>query len=243
MRARAFILLLAAVVTTGCLRYEYEHEFWLRVDGSGQVFVTGQPALWHAFKGVGHGPDSAAEVTTDAVRELFTRSGLRVKSVTLTHRGGRPYVFVSADFTDISRLHDTPAFPDLDVRLVHEGDRLRLSGTWRRPPETSALVPDQSGLMAVRFHLPSKVYEHKNAADGVERGNIVAWRQELGSALRGQPLELGAVMDERSILWSTVGLFGTAIGGAVVLLLTLLYWVFRQGRKATPSSGAGPAPK
>ena len=42
----------------------------------------------------------------------------------------------------------------------------------------------------------------------------------------------GAVMDPRSILWSTVGLFGTAIGAAVALLLALLYWVFRKGKTA-----------
>jgi hypothetical protein len=231
MQARWAVLLLAAAVTTGCLRYEYEHEFWLRVDGSGQVFVTGQPALWKAFKGVGRGEGAAATVTTDAVRELFTRSGLRVKRVTLTHRDGRAYVFVSADFADVSRLSTTPAFPDLDVRLVSDGERLRLEGTWKRPPQTQAVVSDPSGLMAVRFHLPSKVYEHKNAAAGVERGNIVAWRQELTAALRGEPLHFGAVMDRRSILWSTVGLFGTAIGTAVVLLLGALYWVHRKGRR------------
>jgi hypothetical protein len=235
MRTRALVLFLAAAVTTGCLRYEYEHEFWLRVDGSGQVFVTGQPALWHAFKAVGHGPDGADAVTPEAVAELFTRAGLRVKRATLTRRSGRSYVFVSADFDDISQLSGNAAFPDLDVHMVHERSRLRLEGTWKRPAGTTAVVQDQSGLMAVRFHLPSKVYEHMNAAEGVERGNIVAWRQELGSALRGQPLHFGAVMDERSILWSTVGLFGTAIGGALALLLALLYWVFRQGRKARPS--------
>jgi hypothetical protein len=232
MRARWAALLLAAAVTTGCLRYEYEHEFWLRVDGSGQVFVTGRPDLWNAFKGVGRRDDPDGTVTTEAVRELFTRAGLRVRRVTLTHRGGRPYVFVSADFDDIRLLSRTAAFPDLEVRFTPDGDRLRLEGTWRRPPNTGAVVADPSGLMAVRFHLPSKVYEHRHAADGVERGNIVAWRQDLVAALRGEPLAIGAVMDHRSILWSTVGLFGIAIAAAVALLLAALYWLFRKGRRA-----------
>ena len=54
--------------------------------------------------------------------------------------------------------------------------------------------------MAVRFHLPSKVYEHKNAVEGVERGNIVGWRQDVAQGLAGRPLELGAVIGPRSIL-------------------------------------------
>ena len=32
----------------GCVAYEYEHEFWLDVDGSGTVYVTGRPSLWTA---------------------------------------------------------------------------------------------------------------------------------------------------------------------------------------------------
>jgi hypothetical protein len=233
------VLVLLAAVTSGCLRYEYEHEFWLRVDGSGQVFVTGQPALWNAFKGIGQRSDPDGTVTTEAVAELFTRSGLHVKRATLTHRDGRAYIFVSADFEDVSRLSKSPAFPDLDVRLVRDGDHLRLDGTWQRPAGLAGNVSDAAGLMAVRFHLPSKVYEHKNAASGVERGNIVAWRQEVAAALRGDALAFGAVMDERSILWSTMGLFGTAIGAAVMLLFGLLYWVSRKGRA---KRDAGPEP-
>ena len=45
--------------------------------------------------------------------------------------------------------------------------------------------------MAVRFHLPSKVYSHRNAFAGVERGNIVGWRQTVAEGLAGRPLELG----------------------------------------------------
>lgn len=85
--------------------------------------------------------------------------------------------------------------------------------------------------MAVRFHLPAKIYDHQNASDGVERGNIVGWRQELSSALAGSPLVLGATMDERSILGSTVALFGWAIAGACALLAGTIYLVFLKGKK------------
>jgi hypothetical protein len=229
------VVVLLALSLGGCLTYEYEHEFWLKVDGSGRVYVTGQPWLWQAFKNVGTAADPEGTATPEAVRALFEKSGLRVRRTTLTRRRGRPYVFIAADFDDVSRLSATPAFPDLDVRLVRDGERLRLEGAWR-PKGTSSTRREADGLMAVRFHLPSKVYEHKNASDGVERGNIVGWRQDVAAGLRGEGLAFGATMDQRSILWSTVGLFGSAIVLALATLGGVLYYLFRKGRGATSSS-------
>jgi hypothetical protein len=229
-------VLLATLASRGCLVYEYEHEIWLNVDGSGSVYVTGPPALWTAFKGLGKPEDPGGTATPDAARALFEASGLRVRRATLTHRGGRPYLFVAADFSDVNRLSGSRAFPDLDLRLVREGDRLRLSGTWRRPDATrSVVVGARDGLMAVRFHLAAKIYDHRNASDGVERGNILGWRQELSAALAGNPLVLGATMAERSILGSTVALFGWAIAAALALLGGSLYLAFRTGRRPRPA--------
>jgi len=86
--------------------------------------------------------------------------------------------------------------------------------------------------MAVRFHLPSKVYSHRNAFAGVERGNIVAWRETVTEGLAGRPLDVGALIDRRSILRSTIGLFAIAIVLALGILATVLWWVVRKGRKA-----------
>ena len=217
----------------GCVTYEYEHEFWLDVDGSGTVYVTGRPELWAAMKGLAGARSPDEDAARGAARELFESSGLRVRRVTLTHRGGRPYLFVSADFDDVNRLAGTPAFPDLALRFQPENGALRLHGVWRRPPGRPDLAPsDGDGLMAVRFHLPSKVYSHRNAFDGVERGNIVGWRQTVAEGMAGRPLEVGAVMDRRSILLSTVGLFAAAIVAALAILGGTLYWVARRGRAA-----------
>ena len=225
---RAVLALLLAASLRGCVAYEFEHEFWVRVDGSGTVNVTARPELWTAMKGLPRTDDGR-----DAVRALFEASGMRVRRVTLTHRQGRPYLFVSADFPDVSRLAGTPAFPDLVLSLRPDGDNLRLDGRWARPPGLPDPGPDQrDGLMAVRFHLPSKVYSHRNAFAGVERGNIVGWRQTLTEGLAGRPLDLGAVIDRRSILMSTVGLFAAAIAVALVLLGGALYWVVRAGRRS-----------
>lgn len=229
--------LFLAALLQGCLVYEYEHEFWLRADGSGTVYVTGRPGLWTAFKGLGRPDAIEATVTREAARALFERSGLRVKRVTLTRRDGRPYLFLSADFDDVNKLNGTAAFPDLRIGLRPESDRLRLEGTWARPGTAPDLGSrDRDGLMAVRFHLPAKVYEHKNAVGGVERGNIVAWRQDVAQALDGHGLDFGATMDRRSILHSTVGLFALAIGLGLSLLGLTLFLVFRKGQRRAASA-------
>jgi len=228
-RLAAALLLVTAL--RGCLTYEYEHEIWLQVDGSGVVHVTGRPALWTAFKSLPldeNDPDSMKR----AVRKLFEESGLDVRRVTVTKRRGHRYLFVSAAFKDVNRISYTPAFPDLRVGLRREDGRLIMDGSWQRPIEA---LPggdeDRDGLMAVRFHLPSKVYSHRHAADGVERGNILGWRQDTAAALDGGRLDFGATMDERSILSSTVMLFAGAVVLAVVLLSVALWAVVRQGRK------------
>jgi hypothetical protein len=229
--SRLVVALLLALSMRGCVAYEFEHEFWIRVDGSGSVNVTARPELWAAMKGLRVPADEDAALL--ALRGLFESSGLRVRRVTLTHRAGRPYLFVAADFADVNRLAGTPAFPDLALSVRPEGENLRLDGSWSRPtglPEIPAESRD--GLMAVRFHLPSKVYSHRNAFAGVERGNIVGWRQTVAEGLASRPLEVGAEMDRRSILMSTVGLFAIAIAIAVAILAGVLWWVVRKGRKA-----------
>ncbi len=229
--SRLVVAVLLALSMRGCVAYEFEHEFWIRVDGSGSVNVTARPELWAAMKGVRVPADEDAAV--QAVRALFESSGLRVRRVTLTHRAGRPYVFVAADFPDVNRLAGTAAFPDLSVSLRPEGENLRLDGRWTRPPGLPDVpVDSRDGLMAVRFHLRSKVYSHHNAFAGVERGNIVGWRETIAEGLAGRPLEVGAVIDRRSILRSTVGLFAIAIVVALAIMATVLWWVIRKGRKA-----------
>lgn len=233
--SRVVLALLVALSLHGCVAYEFEHEFWLRVDGSGTVNVTARPELWAAMKGVRGLSAADEDGSLQALRSLFESSGLRVRRVTLTHRGGRPYLFVSADFADVNRLAGTPAFPDLALTVRPDGDgsRLRVDGRWARPPG----LPDppfaeRDGLMAVRFHLPSKVYSHRNAFAGVERGNIVGWRETVTEGVAGRPLEVGAVMDRRSILLSTVGLFATAIAIAALLMTAVVWWVVRKGRRS-----------
>ncbi len=242
------LLLLTAVFTSallaGCTRYEYEQEFWLRVDGSGSVRVTGRPALWSAFKGVGQPENPERTISIEALRRLFDRSGLRVRRVLRTKRAGHTYFFVSADFKNVNTLGHTAAFPDLSIALLPENGQLSLTGSWSRPPSEDVVVQsDREGLMAVRFHLPSKVHEHRNAFAGVERGNILSWRQDVAQGLDGRPLEFGALLDRRSILLSTVTLFGEAALAAAALVTLLLYLAYRRGRRLLDQDSRSQRPK
>jgi hypothetical protein len=229
--ARLALVVLLAASLKGCVAYEYEHEFWVRVDGSGTVNVTGRPSLWRAFKGLGPIAEADSAALRESARALFERSGLTVRRVTLTRRDGHPYLFVSADFSDLNRLGGTPAFPDLKLGLRREGENLVVEGTWQGPAAADR-GGEPEGLMAVRFHLPSKVHSHKNAFAGVERGNITSWRQDVAQGLAGRALDFGVTMDHRSILHSTVALFGMAIAVALAILGSALYLVIRRGRKA-----------
>jgi hypothetical protein len=215
-----------------CVVYEYEHEFWLNTDGSGTVSVIGRPDLWAAFKKLEPSKAEACNVDKATVQRLFERSGLKVRRVKRAYRAGQAYLSVAADFADVNRLGGGPAFPDLDLALREEGDRLLFSGTWRLPNGADVeRIKAKDGLMAVRFHLPSKVYEHKNAFAGVQRGNIVGWRQALSAAIAGHPLEIGVVMDRRSILSTTIYVFIGAVIAATALLSLVLFVVFREGRR------------
>ena len=232
MVPRVGLALLTAIALRGCIHYEFEHEFWLHVDGSGTVNVTGRPGLWTAFKSLPL-DERDPEAMKRAVRALFETSGLEVRRVTVVRRRGHRYLFVAADFKDVNRISYTPAFPDLRVGLRHEAGLLQLDGSWQRPLEALAGESDGQGLVAVRFHLPSKVYGHRNAFAGVERGNIVGWRETVAEGLAGRPLEVGAQMDRRSILLSTITLFATAVVVALAILAVIVFWIVRKGRAAS----------
>jgi hypothetical protein len=237
MLSRMAAAVLLAAGLGGCVTYEYEHEFRLRVDGSGSVTVTARPELWTAFKKVAGGPGAGA-VTPETLKALFERSGLRVRQAKATRRAGHDYIYVVADFDDVNALAGSPAFPDLHLTLKRAGERLRLDGEWQKPPDAVA-GPAIEGLLAVRFHLPSKIYAHDNAALGVERGNILTWREDLAAGLTGKPVAFGATLDDRSILLSTVVLFGAAIAIAAVILVAAVLEVRRRGRAQQKREGEG----
>jgi hypothetical protein len=232
MPGRLALALLLAAGLAGCVRYEFDHEFWLEVDGSGRVQVTGRPGLWVAFKNV---PSAEPEAAAREARRAFERAGLRVRRARVVERRGQRYLFLAAEFRDLNALGRSPAFPDLEIALRPVAGRLELRGAWGPPPGArEPPAADRTGLVAVRFHMPSRVHAHDNAAGGVERGNILSWRATTDAVVSGRVLSFGAEIDSRSTLHTTLVLFGVAVALALLFVAGTLLAVARRGRRLAP---------
>ena len=233
-------LLVISAMLSGCVAYEFEHEFWLKTDGSGSFVVTAPPWVWNAVKNVGDARNVETTVNEQTVGALFEDPAIQSPRVRKVTRGGRIFITVDADFTHINNLVGTRAFPDLVVALRAEGQRLRLFGVWRRPPSSGTAQGDETGLMAVRFHLPSEIFDHRNASGGVERGNILSWTQPMSVALSGVPIDFAATLGATSVLRATLGLFALALVTGLGLIAGLFYFFTRRGRRRGKHKKPGP---
>jgi hypothetical protein len=81
------------------------------------------------------------------------------------------------------------------------------------------------------MHLPSKIAYHNAGRGNPQRGNILAWEQQLTDRLQGKTLTLDARMETESILYRTLALFAATFVLVAVLFSALLWWVLRRGRK------------
>ena len=97
--------------------------------------------------------------------------------------------------------------------------------------------------MAVRFHLSSEIFDHRNASEGVERGNILSWRQDLKGGIAGAPLDFGATIGTKSVLRRTLGLFALAILAGLSVIVSVLFLLARRGRKRRGGSRGSTGPK
>jgi hypothetical protein len=104
-----------------------------------------------------------------------------------------------------------------------------------------------SELTAFKVHLPSRIHAH-NVRDidtrqtgSVERGNILTWEQRLSDRLAGTPIEMQVVMEQGSILYRTLWLFGVSFGAALGLLAFIIWRIVRRGRQRNKSQRAQPA--
>ena len=89
-------------------------------------------------------------------------------------------------------------------------------------------------LVAVRLHLPSRVPVHNAPSRTVERGNIITWQQPLAARAKGDPLAIEVHLEQDSILFQTLTLFGSMAGLALVVMAGFIWWVRRSGRRPAP---------
>src|SRR4030095_10800076 len=96
-------------------------------------------------------------------------------------------------------------------------------------------------VVGLKAHRRSRItYQNVKLLDGtngtIDRGNILTWEQKLTDRLAGKPMTMHAEMEATSILHTTLWIFAGAFAGAVALLVMIIWWVVRKGRKLKPLS-------
>ena len=86
-------------------------------------------------------------------------------------------------------------------------------------------------MVAFRLHLPARIRYHNAPTRRVERGNILEWEQSLTDRLKGEPVHIEARMDQESILYSTLTLFGLMALLVAMTFVVIIWWVVRKGRR------------
>jgi hypothetical protein len=227
--------MIGLVVSTAACRgtnlfrqYEYEEDVYLSLDGSATVYVNGSLAALNALRGTSFDPN--ARVDTAAVRAYYTSPVTRVSGrVSQSRRSGRRFVHVRVDASDIRRLSEAPPFAWSTYQFKPDGNLYLYLQTVGKGAGQDTGYVGWTGreVVAFRLHLPSKVRHHNTR--GVEtRGNILVWEQPLADRLRGVPLTLDARMDQQSILYRTLWLFGATFLAVAIAFAVLIWWVMRR---------------
>jgi len=219
---------------TGLFRqYEYEEEIYLSLDGKATVYVNGSLAALNALRGTSFDASPAARFDAAAVGAYFTTPHTRVVRVSSSRRSNRRFAHVRLDVADIRRLGDAAPFAWSTYQFHRSND---LFVYLQRVGAAAGKNPGATGwtgreLVAFRLHLPSKIRFHNT--HGLEsRGNILAWEQPLADRLRGVPLEIEARMGTRSILYTTLWLFGVTFIIVAAAFAGVIWWVMRRAADA-----------
>jgi hypothetical protein len=186
--------------------------------------------------------DSRTRIDRDEVRRCFDSPVNAVTRVSRPwRRKGRRFIQVRIEVPDVAQLSRSPVFAETAYVLIRDDGRTMFRGTIggsTREPVPAARW-DGSELVAFKLHLPSRIHFHNvrdletNETEGVERGNILRFEQRLSDRLVGVPLEMRVEMDEESILYRTLWLFAGAFSGAMLLLVSLIWWTVRRGRSGS----------
>lgn len=234
MRLAFAFVLLAVLISSACgnviaRKYEYEEEVFLDLDGSATVYVNASVPALVSLRGLALPLDPRARLDRQVVRGLYQSPVTEVASVTTSRREGRRYVHLRITVPDVRRLAEAPPFAWSQYRYLEGDGQYEFSQTIRDGAGQTAGNAgwDGSELVAVRLHLPSKVIFHNSPSRTIERGNIIVWEQPLTERQKGTPLEIQATMQNQSILFRTLALFG-AMGVLVVLTFIAAIWYVKS---------------
>jgi hypothetical protein len=255
-RARAVALALVIVSSAAALScggnrffgrvYEYEEDLFLALDGSADLIVnTSIPAL-AALRGVNVDERSSAALR-NRVRAAYQSSMTQVTRVSRPwNRFGRRYVQVRLHVSDIRTLNRVPPFSWSTYELTPQNGGYvftqTIGASALRPGTLQNVGWTGEELVAFRLHLPSRITWHNardletNETSDIQRGNILAWEQQLTDRLDGRPIAIEVRMEGQSILYRTLWLFGGAFAAAVLLIGLLVWLTMRKGAKEVAST-------
>jgi hypothetical protein len=240
---RSACAVLALLVTAGCgnpfgRQYEYEEQLYLSVDGSAIVTLDASLPALAALRGMTI-EGASARLDRATIRRAFESAGCQVTNVTQPwRRKGRRFIQVRLQIADIRVVPTCKPMEWSRYRLEPSGETLRYHQSVGAPAggDSGESGWDRSEIVAFKLHLPSRVVDHNvKRLDGsngsVERGNILTWEQRLEDRLAGRPIEIDVTMGAQSILYQTLGLFVGAFTAAVLLLVGIVWWVVRRGKR------------
>jgi len=209
---------------------EYEEEIYLALDGSATVNVNASLASLVALRGADFPTDPRARVDRADVRRFFEGPGVRVTSVSLARRHLRRFAHVAMAVDDVRKLSQLAPFAWSRYRLDARQDAVDFQQTVGKPAgrAVSNVGWDGSERVAFRMHIPSEILYHN--AEGVQRGNILEWDQPLTARLNGEALDLQVNMGPRSILYSTLLLFGGTVLAVAATFAIVIWLIARKGR-------------
>jgi hypothetical protein len=209
---------------------EYEEEIYLALDGTATVNVNASIASLVALRGVNLPTDPRARVDRGEVRRFFEGAGARVTSVSLSRRHTRRFAHVAIDVDDVRKLSQLAPFAWSRYRFDARGDAVDFQQLVGKPSGRAVANVGWDGteIVAFRMHIPSEILFHN--AEGVQRGNILEWDQLLSARLNGEALDLQVNMEPRSILYSTLLLFGATVLAVAVTFAVVIWLIARKGR-------------
>jgi hypothetical protein len=232
---RLAALLVAAALFLSCrsvlsVKYEYDEDVYLALDGSATVYVNASVPALAALRGARLDVDPRARLDRNDVRAFFASPVTDVASVTTSRRQGRRYIHVRLDIDDIRRLSDAPAFAWSRYSMSREGGvavfRQQVGASARRDAGNVGWTGQE--LVAFRLHLPSRVPWHNAPSGEIERGNIIRWEQPLADRLEGRALNIEVHMEPESILFQTLTLFAATVVAATAAMGLAVWWVIKR---------------
>jgi len=244
--ACAAIIALTAVSCANPLgrQYEYDEQTYLSTDGSATVVISASVGALVALRGLPLDPAPSARLESDDVRRAFEAAGCDVERTSRPwRRSGRRFVQARLHVADVRAAAACGVLAWSTYEFTVTPEQIHFVQTIGAPAgvQPAGINWDGRELVAFKLHLPSRVtYQNvRRLSDGepgsVERGNILTWEQRLADRMQGVPIVVEGRTDAESILYRTVTLFAGAFGAAIIVLIGLIWYTVRRGRRRLKS--------